>query len=39
LIADGTVLLCKISCKSAEDLHLKPGDKVFAQVKTAAILI
>ena len=39
LIADGTVLLCKISCKSVDDLQLKPGDKVFAQVKTAAILI
>jgi molybdate transport system ATP-binding protein len=39
LIADSTVLFCKISCKSADDLQLKPGDKVFAQVKTAAILI
>ena len=39
LIADGTVLLCKISCKSADDLQLKPGDKVFAQIKSAAILI
>ncbi len=39
LITDGTVLLYKISCKSADDLQLKAGAKVCAQVKAAAILI
>ena len=39
LMADDTALLSKISCKSAYDLNLKEGDKVYAQVKTAAILI
>lgn len=39
LTADNTVLLSKISCKSADDLNLKKGAQVYAQVKTAAILI
>jgi molybdate transport system ATP-binding protein len=38
LIADETVLLSRITCKSAYNLNLKEGDKVYAQVKTAALL-
>ncbi|MBT3672023.1 MAG: molybdenum ABC transporter ATP-binding protein [Porticoccaceae bacterium] len=38
LFAEETALLSRISCKSAYDLNLKEGDKVFAQVKTAALL-
>ena len=38
LIADETALLSRITCKSAYNLNLKEGDKVYAQVKTAALL-
>lgn len=39
LTAGDTAMLAKISCKSADDLNLKKGAQVYAQVKTAAILI
>ena len=38
LIADETALLSRTTCKSAYNLNLKEGDKVYAQVKTAALL-
>jgi molybdate transport system ATP-binding protein len=39
LVTGNTVLLSRISCKSAYDLDLKKGDKVYAQIKSASLLI
>ncbi len=39
LQAGHDILLARITRKSASELDLKPGDKVFAQVKSVALLI
>tara|TARA_S200000501_G_scaffold190210_1_gene179057 strand:+ start:44291 stop:45358 length:1068 start_codon:yes stop_codon:yes gene_type:complete len=38
LMANETPLLARLTRKSVEELNLKPKDKVFAQVKTIALL-
>jgi molybdate transport system ATP-binding protein len=38
LLAGGTLLLASITRKSAHDLALEPGQRVFAQVKSVALL-
>jgi molybdate transport system ATP-binding protein len=38
LIAGATPLLARITLKSCQDLSLKEGDVVYAQIKTVAIL-
>jgi len=39
LIAENSILLSRITRKSAVQLNLKPGDSVYAQIKTAAICV
>ena len=37
-LTDGTRLLARVTCRSAEHLELQPGAPVYAQVKSAAVL-
>lgn len=37
-LGDGTRLLARVTCKSADHLDLQPGDSVYAQVKSVAVL-
>lgn len=38
VLADGTRLLARITCKSADHLALQPGVAVYAQIKSVAVL-
>ena len=38
LLAGDTPILSRITRKSASDLELKPGKKVYAQIKSVALL-
>ena len=38
LSADGTILLSRVTRRSAESLQLQPGRQVYAQIKTVALL-
>jgi molybdate transport system ATP-binding protein len=38
LSADGTILLSRVTRRSAESLQLHPGRQVYAQIKTVALL-
>jgi molybdate transport system ATP-binding protein len=37
-LGDGTRLLARVTCKSAEHLALEPGVSVYAQIKSVAVL-
>mgnify|MGYP001822245254 CR=1 FL=1 len=37
-LADGTPLLARVTCKSADHLALQPGVSVYAQIKSVAVL-
>ncbi|MDA8788991.1 TOBE domain-containing protein, partial [Porticoccaceae bacterium] len=39
LLVGNSVILSRITRKSALQLNLKPGDSVYAQIKTAAICV
>ena len=38
VLADGTRLLARVTCRSADHLELQPGAAVYAQIKSVAVL-